>query len=143
MPHRRRILAAIIAPWAARLATVVFFVVQSRGWPFRSELPWILGVSAITAYVGLFAIGLPIMRALRRAGRLNLLSLTLCAVPAGVLAFYLVLRLLGFLLESSAPFELSQAIWGASHGAFVALVFGVIAGLTLRSSGPPSAAAEL
>jgi hypothetical protein len=133
----------MIAPWAAPLAVVLFFVVQSRGWSFRSELPWILGVGAITGYVGLFAIGLPIMRALRRAGRLNLLSLTLCAVPAGVLAFYLFLRILGFLLESSAPFELRHAIWGASLGAFVALVFGVIAGLTLRSSGPPSAAAEL
>jgi hypothetical protein len=132
----RLVIATIVAPCSAPITIILAAVVQCGCWPFHYDLPWIVGFSLITGFVGLCAVGLPLVYVLRRVGRLNLISLALSGALAGVLVFYLFGRLLAFLLESSGPFNLLSAVWGAALGFILALVFGLIAGLTTRSTGP-------
>ena len=124
-----------MAPWAAPLSTIALGVIQSRGWPFGSELPWVIGFSVLAAYVCLIVAGLPIVHVLRRIGHLNLVSLSLLGVLAGILVFYGFGQLLVILFQAKASFGLAEVLWGAWLGFSVALVFGLIAGLTFRSTG--------
>ena len=139
MAEHRSLIAAMIAPWAAPAVLILLPVVQSRSWPFHYELPLIVTCSIVFSYLGSFALGLPLVHVLRRVGWLSLTSLTLSGALAGALVFYVFFQLLGVVLASSAPFGTLQILWGVSLGFSVALVFGVIAGITWRSSGRPKA----
>ena len=135
MSDYRFITAATIAPWTAPLFMILFPVIQSRGWPFHYEVPFIVVASAFMSHIGLYVFGLPLTFLLRRMGWLNLISLTLGGALEGVAVFYLFGRILGHLLNSSSSFALSDGAQGASLGFGVALMYGLISGLTLRSTG--------
>lgn len=84
-----------------------------------------------TGYVSLFAFGLPLIYVLRRIGLLSLPFLTISGALAGAVVFVLYAKLFAFLLESSAPFDPLQILWGAALGFSVAILFGLIAGVPL------------
>lgn len=127
--------AALISPWAAPVIVVVGSILVSGTWPLHYELPVTVSFTVIVSYVGFFAIGLPLIYVLRRAGYLNFLTLLVGGALAGVAVFFFFTKVLGFLLTSSASFGALQLVWGAVLGFGVACLFGLIAGIR-RGSGP-------
>ena len=134
MTKPRFLAAALISPWAAPVIVVVVSIVASGTWPFHYELPVIVGFAVIASYVSFFAIGLPLIYVLRRAGYLNFLTLLVGGALVGVAVFFLFTKVLGFLLTSSASSGVLQLVWGAVLGFGVACLFGLIAGIR-RGSG--------
>jgi len=138
MDDRRLILATVFAPL---IVPAVFLAFQLLSADNRSAIFLVAFFSTATAYVGTLVIGLPVVYGLRRARMLNLLSLALAGAAGGVIMFFVFSLFLGFVLESSAPFDLLQALWGGTLGLLVSLAFGALAGITWRSSGRPDAGA--
>ena len=138
MSEQRFQLASVIAPCTpAVLIFIGSFQVPSFPWDFL-----IVGLAFLTGYLGFFIFGFPLIYLLRREGLLSFPILMLSGPVFGVFVFYLFSLFLNFLLGSSAPFELTPfelaaSLWGALLGFSVALSFGLIAGITWRSSGTP------
>ena len=138
MNDRRLIMATVFAPL---IVPAIFVAIQLFASDNHAAIQLVVFFSTATAYAGTLVIGLPAVYALRRAQMLNLLSLALAGAAGGVIMFVVFLRFLGFLLESSAPFDLLQALWGGALGLLVSLTFGALAGITWRSSGRPNTGA--
>lgn len=93
-----------------------------------------VALALLTSYLGVIVIGLPLVHLLKRIGWLNLPALAITGALAGIGVFALFLQGLGAMLESSAPLNLIQILWGAGLGLSAALSFGLIAGITNRPS---------
>ena len=132
--RRRLVMATVFAPLIVPAVFVAFQLFAADNY---AAMFLVAFFSTATAYVGTFVIGLPVFYGLRRARMLNLLSLSLAGVAGGVIMFFVFSLFLGFLLESSAPFEFLQALWGGALGLLVSLAFGAFAGITWRSSERP------
>ena len=132
MTEQRFQIASLVAPSTPALLVFIGDQTQSFQWNFL-----IVGLALLTGYLGFFIVGYPLIYLLRRTGFLSLPVLMLSGPVIGVLVFYFFLLFLSFLLGSSASFGLSAIIWGAGLGLCVALSFGLIAGITWRSSGTP------
>jgi hypothetical protein len=135
MPSRtksRLIAAVLLAPWAAPAPFILIAFAEGGGSAFQSGLVPTVFYSALVAYLGLFLVGLPIAKALKHLGYLNVPAIAFLGVLAGVLIFYAFMLLFGVLLGSSAVFGIKQLAWGAALGFVVAVAFGVISGITMR-----------
>ena len=132
MTEQRFQIALLIAPCTPALFVFFGLQTQSFQWDFL-----IVGLALLTSYLGFFMAGYPLICLLRRAGLLSLPVLMLSGLVLGVLVFYFFWLFLGFLLGSSAPFVLPAILGGAGLGLCIALSFGLIAGITWRSSGTP------
>ncbi len=139
MTEQREAIAAVLAPLAAPVLTVVLFALPAKSLPSYHDLPGIVFPAVIVSYLGFFLVGLPVVFLLRRLRLLNLPALIVCGALSGVIVFSIFEVLLSVLLGTIEYFRLtvSGAIWGASIGAGVAALFGSIAGITWRSSGTP------
>lgn len=133
MTEQRFRIASLIAPCIPVL--FIFFVLVDFETPSFQWNFLFVGFALFIGYLGFFMVGFPLIYILRRNGFLSLPMLMLSGLVLGVLVFYLFWLLLGFLLGSSVPYELSAILWGAALGLCVALSFGLIAGITWRSSG--------
>lgn len=135
----RLVLAALLAPWTVPIVLVVAETTRARAWPFHYESGWILSTAIVAGHVGFWIIGLPLVKLLRRLGRLNLLILTLCGALAGAAVFVLfgvfLALALGSLLYSSV--NSLMLVWGGILGASVAASFGSIAGVPLFKQTDP------
>jgi hypothetical protein len=123
----RALLGAVLAPWTAPVLILVHAAITNWGWPLGQLLPLIVAGSVIGAYAGSFLVGLPVVYVLTRFGVLSLLSLSLSGGAGGVLVYYFFSTFIGVVFDPSAEFGLIKGAWGASLGAGVALVFGLIA----------------
>lgn len=88
-----------------------------------------VALALLTSYLGLFVIGLPLVFLLERIGWLNLPVLSITGALAGIGVLALFLQGLGAILESSAPINTIQILWGAGLGFSAALSFGLISGI--------------
>ena len=131
MPEQRFQLASVIAPCTPAL---LIFIGGVQTQSFQLNF-LIVGLALLTGYLGFFIVGYPLIYLLRRAGMLSLPALMFSGPVFDILVFYFFSLFLSFLLGSSAPFGLSASLWGALLGSCVALSFGLIAGITWRSSG--------
>lgn len=133
LDRRRTSLAAAVAPAVLPLLVGGLELANGVGfsWGFLT-----VGLVAGSSYAGMFFIGLPAILILRHFGQLNLVTLALVGICGGILTFFCSLTILGLLLGSSAAFGTVQVLWGATLGLAVALSFGAIAGITIRSTGP-------
>lgn len=93
-----------------------------------------VALALLTSYLGLIVIGFPLIYLLKRIGWLNLPALAITGALAGIGVFALFLEGLGAMLESSAPINIIQILWGAGLGLSAALSFGLISGITNRPS---------
>lgn len=91
----------------------------------------IVVMGMLNSYVGMLVLGLPLFRLLQRIGWLSLPTLTFSGGLAGVVIFYLFIKLLTW-SSTSTPFDWLQLIWGAAFGVSVALLFCLIAGVPFR-----------
>lgn len=136
--HRRLVMATVFAPLIVPAVLAATQLVEADN---HTAISLVAVFSTVIAYVGTLVIGLPVVYGLRRARMLNLLSLALAGAAAGMIIFFVFSLFFGFLLNSSAPFEFLQALWGGALGLLVSLAFGALAGITWRSSGRPKTGA--
>ncbi|WP_227818274.1 hypothetical protein [Nitrogeniibacter aestuarii] len=136
----RLVLATLVAPLAVPVALVVVPVISCACWPFYYDLPWILGFAVPVSYLATLLVGLPLTRLLKKKNRLNLQFLVAGGTLMGTMVFYIFSVFLGLLLTSSPVLEFSTyaALFGAVLGLLVSLTFGLVAGITWRSSGTPA-----
>lgn len=132
MTKTKFLAAALISPWAAP----VIVVVVSGTWSFQDYDPlflFVVTIAVVVSYVGFFAIGLPLIYILRRAGWLNFPTLVVGGALAGIVVFFFFTKVFGF---SSASFDVPPLVLGAAFGCGVACTFGLIAGIPFRRSVP-------
>ena len=134
MSETRTALATLFAPWAAPIVIVgadyLTAVVKTKKWSvqfFDYGFPWMVIIAVFTSYIALFTIGLPLVRVLRRYGKLNLLFLTASGGIAGVAVF----MFFDWSIGSQLDFDrlLTTVLYGGVLGSSVAASFGLIAGI--------------
>lgn len=121
----REIYGVIVAP-----LIIPLFGAASGG--FGVEGAWsLLGMlsTVFFSYAGMIALGLPAIAVLKRRGKLTLGWLLVAGTVGGAIIWLVILALLGSLLGSSAAVSPFTVIAGAVLGAFVALTYGLIAGV--------------
>lgn len=123
-------LAAAVAPMAPTVLVVVASMVLPYG--FGNALFFAILFSMLTSYLGFFLVGLPLVHLLKRPGYLNFGTLAIAGVVAGVIAFAAFSLVFGLMLSSRGSFGVLGAAWGAGFGLLVAIVFGLVAGVTRR-----------
>ena len=135
--HTRIVIASALAPLVVPASFLVFHWAVNP----HAGVALVVLFSAAAAYAGLLVLGLPVAYGLYRIRLLNLWSLALVGVFAGVIVMFAFVQVLGRLLQSSGSFGLLGAAWGATLGLLVALVFCALVRITRRSSGRRSRAA--
>ncbi len=140
MSETRTALATLFAPWAAPIVLIGWqnleAVVKGK-WPvqFYYSLPWVVITAVFTSYIALFAIGLPLVRVLRRYSKLNFLFLTASGGIAGAAVFIFFNVIFSWSLGSQPDFDdtllrlLTTVLYGGVLGSSVAASFGLIAGI--------------
>ena len=135
MTERRYRLAAVIAPAVPTVMLVGFGL--AKGEPYSPWSVLIVAFALIAGYSSFFAIGVPLIYALRRVGWLSLPTLTFSGALAGIAVSGVFSKFLGIVMGSSGPFGLSYVLsyvfWGAALGFTVALLFSLIAGIPFRA----------
>ena len=135
MTELRYQLAIGIAPAAPALVMIGFGLAKGD---LHSRWAILTVTFALVAgYVGYFVVGIPLIYFLRRMGWLTLPILVFSGTAAGIVILGGVGKLLGILLGSSGPFDLSYilsyVLWGGMLGFVVALLFSLIAGIPVRA----------
>ena len=132
---KRVISGAIIAPWTSVI--VLFLSGLSDGnSPQMDTLIYLIAL--ITSYLGTLILGMPLVYFLGRFKCLNLPILVLSGSVLGIFVWYLFSIFLGYMLSSSVSFELKNIIGGIFFGSIISICFGLIAGITIHSSGTAS-----
>ena len=107
---------------------------RGRQIAYYYSYPWEILTAAFTGYIGLFVIGIPLVRVLRRYSRLNLLFLTAYGGIAGAVVFVFFIGIFSWSLGSQPHFDgilklLAMLLLGGVLGASVAAAYGLIAGM--------------
>lgn len=120
----------VIAPISAPVGYVAFIVAASGfEWPFNQTDIWlILVVASLTSYLGLFLVGVPILRRLSRSTPINLSSLTVIGAFSGILVMFALIAVISALFGVLPSLNVESVLIGASLGSLVAFSYGVIAG---------------
>jgi len=127
----RQIAAILIAPLTPALAVILVAVVASMSWPFNeSDYQIIIGVASAVSYFSLLAVGLPVLRVLRKYGKLKLYHISLAGGVSGIVIFSLVQLTTALLFSSTAEYGLLTLIWGFLWGFCVAMSYAIISGIT-------------
>jgi hypothetical protein len=138
----RNVLAIIIAPLMPAILMIGLPVLFSLSWPFNeTDYIYVIVVSIVFGYLGFAIFGLPLMLWLKRANKLNLVYLSLGGALTGAIVSTLFFILLGLLLNSNASLKPGGFIWGAALGFSVAITYGAISGITIRSKATPQSGA--
>lgn len=132
MVSRTRI---VIASALAPLVVPTLFLVFHWAVNPHAGVALVLLFSTAAAYVGLLVLGLPAAYGLYRIHLLNVWYLALAGMFGGVVVMFAFLQVFGRFLQPSEPFGFLGAVWGATLGLLVALVFCALVGITRRSSG--------
>jgi hypothetical protein len=132
MTESRFGLAAAVAPMAPTVLVVAAAILLPHG--FGNALPFAIIFSVPTSYLGFFLVGLPLIHLLKRKGYLNFSTLAIAGIAAGIVAFAGFSVVFGLMLGSRSSYGAVGAAWGAGFGLLVAIVFGLVAGITRRSS---------
>ena len=130
----RLVLAAALAPLAAPVGLYLQGVIQTESFYF--PIFSVVGLSGlVVSYLGLLLIGLPCFLVIKKLGLLNLPLLGLVGILAGVIVYFVFISLL-FSSPSQAlsSFDISSFLLGGLLGFSVALIFGVMAGVSLRGN---------
>jgi len=133
----RVIAAFMLAPLIAPIATGIRDLLRAGGAsPYHSEQAWTLTFGALTAYIGLLILGLPLTYMLRRLHRLAMPLLVFIGIFAGCLT--MVAFAICFPLVLGSPVRLEDIdaallFAGAGIGALTAAAFGFIAGVPITS----------
>ena len=130
----RKTLAIIVAPLMPAIIMIGVPVIVSRSWPFNdSDYKIIIAVSVLFGYLGFGVFGIPIVYWLNKIYKLNLIYLSLAGAATGSIVFSLFSVLLGLSLNSTTSINLGSILWGAGLGISVAITYGIISGITIRS----------
>lgn len=133
MSPMRVIVGFLLAPMIVPFAILVRDAIKVGGaFPYHSEIAWIFVFAAVTSYLGLLILGLPLTYILKRFRRLVLLSLVLGGIVAGVVTMVTFAICFPLLLGSPVRIEdidTQMLAAGAGLGAITAAVFGLIAGV--------------
>jgi hypothetical protein len=119
----RTVVALLVAPCAP--TAIIAILLGGRDW-----LAFVT-IAAGVSYVGVIFFGLPVAYFLARRGSLNLIALAVAGALGGVAVFGVFVVFISRLFDFEP--ELLFGLWGAPFGLVAALVFGVIAGVPLRT----------
>ena len=136
MNESRFFWAAAVAPLTPTGLVIAASLLLPYG--FGNGLFFAILFSVLTSYLGFFLVGLPPVQLLKRKGYLNFGTLAIAGIVAGVLAFAGFSFVFGLMLSSRGSYGVVEAAWGAGFGLIVAIVFGLVAGITRRSNRPAS-----
>lgn len=128
-------LAFIFSPLIPVIYMLLLPWISGNGYSGRYYAAFVFIFSLPVSYLATYAIGLPIIRILKKWDLLSVLNVTISAAIVGATVFtifsYGFSRFLGSSVSSDDYIHL--LISGGLLGAFVGLTFGVIAGLPLMS----------
>jgi hypothetical protein len=131
MKLSRRIFAFLIAP---SVAPVIVLALVSIGEP--RDLNDVVSIGAIVllaSYSGAVLFGVPVVQILNRYSLLNLGSLALAGIVAGIFVFVIAAMLVVGVDETLANIEVLSVVLGGVIGIAVAMTFGLIAGVQIQA----------
>lgn len=129
MRKKRLVLAFLIAPLVPSI-----FIYMVSGDIGKNWLILMLLYSILFSYIPSLLFGIPLVSWLKKKHRLNLVNVVMYGAVTGIMVFYAFRFVLAAMLDSSASLVpgISDLIWGALLGVFVALPFSLIAGIPFK-----------